>query len=107
MTDDPDVVDIDRDKLDAHHKHLTALIDRVSNARDAASTTLSSEAFGVFGSELAAECIESQRQGADVLQVALTASEVHHQNVGAWARDLGTNELDLVAMFRVIGEDVD
>jgi hypothetical protein len=104
---DPTVVDIDRDKLDEHHKHLTALVDRVGNARDAASTTLTSEAFGVFGSELAADCIASQRQGADVLQVAVDATEVHHQNVAAWSRDLGTNELDLVAMFRVIGEDVD
>jgi hypothetical protein len=104
---DPTVVDIDRDKLDAHHKHLASLVDRVSTARDAGSTTLSSDAFGVFGSELAAECIESQRQGADVLQVALDATEVHHENVAAWSRDLGTNELDLVAMFRVIGEDGD
>lgn len=104
---DPTVVKIDADMLGTHQKHLAALVDRVSTARAAASTTLSSDAFGVFGSELAAECIQSQRQGADVLQVALTATEVHHQNVGAWHRDLDTNELDLVAMFRVIGEDVD
>lgn len=92
---DPNVMDIDPDELGRHHKHLAGLVDRVSTARDAASTTLSPDAFGVFGSDLAAECIESQRQGADVLQVALTASEVHHENVGAWFRDLGTNELDL------------
>jgi len=104
---DPNVVDIDRDQLEAHHKHLTGLVDRVGTARDAASTTLSSDAFGVFGSDLAAECIASQRQGADVLRVAFDATEVHQENVGAWRRDLGTNELDLVAMFRVIGEDVD
>ena len=104
---DPNVVKIDADMLGAHQKHLAALVDRVTTARDAASTTLSSDAFGVFGSELAAECIQSQREGADVLQVAFDATEVHQQNVGAWARDLGTNELDLVAMFRVIGEDVD
>jgi hypothetical protein len=104
---DPNVVDIDRDRLETHHKHLAGLIDRVRTARDAASTTLSSDAFGVFGSELAAECIASQRQGADVLSVAFDATEVHHENLGAWHRDLGTNELDLVAMFRVIGDDVD
>jgi hypothetical protein len=104
---DPNVVDIDRDKLESHRGHLAGLVDRVTTARDAATTTLSSDAFGVFGSGLAAECIESQRQGADVLQVALDATEVHHEKVGAWARDLGTNELDLVAVFRVIGEDVD
>lgn len=103
---DQDVVRIDGEKLVAHHKHLDDLIDGVSDARDAASTTLSSDAFGVFGSDLATECIQSQQQGADVLQVALDASEVHRDNVGAWVRDLDTNELDLVAMFRVIGEDV-
>ncbi|MBB4910367.1 hypothetical protein [Actinophytocola algeriensis] len=101
---DPHVVKIDADMLGTHQKHLAALVDRVTTARDAAGTTLSSDAFGVFGGGLAAECIQSQREGADTLQVTLDASIVHHDNVGAWLRDLTTNELDLVAMFRVIGE---
>lgn len=104
MTDE-NVVKIDADMLGTHQKHLAALVDRVTTARDAARTTLSPDAFGVFGGGLAAECVRSQQDGADTLQVALDASTVHHDNVGAWRRDLTTNELDLVAMFRVIGED--
>lgn len=103
MTDDP--VKIDSDALGAHQKHLADLVDRVATARDAAGTTLSADAFGVFGGGLAAECVQAQQEGADTLQVALDASTVHHQQVGAWISDLETNELDLVAMFRVIGDD--
>ena len=102
---DPNVVKIDADELGTHQKHLAALSDRITTARDAARTMLSPDAFGVFGSDLAAECIQSQQEGADTLQVALDASIVHHDHVGAWHKDLATNELDLVAMFRVIGED--
>jgi hypothetical protein len=104
---DPNVVKIDADEMGAHQKHLAGLTDRITIARDAARTTLSPDAFGVFGSGLAAECVQSQQEGADTLQVALDASNVHHDNVGAWRKDLATNELDLVAMFRVIGEDDD
>lgn len=105
MTDQPVV--IDAEEMGVHQTHLAALTDRITTARDAARTTLSPDAFGVFGDDLAAECIQSQQEGADTLQVALDAGNVHHDNVGAWRRDLDTNELDLVAMFRVIGEDVD
>lgn len=104
---DQNVVKIDGDELVAHQKHLAGLTDRITTARDAARTTLSPDAFGVFGSGLADECVQSQQEGADTLQVALDASNVHHDNVGAWSRDLATNELDLVGMFRVIGEDDD
>lgn len=105
MTDQPVV--IDAEGMAVHQTHLAALTDRITTARDAARTTLSPDAFGVFGGDLAAECIQSQQEGADTLQVVLDASNVHHDNVGAWSRDLATNELDLVAMFRVIGEDDD
>ena len=101
---DPNVVKVGIEELGAHQKHLAGLVDRVSTARDAARTTLSPDAFGVFGGELAADCIQAQQEGADTLHVVLDASDVHHDNVGAWARDLATNELDLVAMFRVIGD---
>lgn len=102
---DPNVVHVDADGMAVHQIHLAALTDRITTARDAARTTLSPDAFGVFGGDLAAECIQSQQEGADTLQVALDASNVHHDNVAAWLRDLETNELDLVAMFRVLGDD--
>jgi hypothetical protein len=101
---DQNAVKIGIDELGAHQKHLAGLADRVTTARDAARTTLSPDAFGVFGGELAVDCIQSQQEGADALEIVLDATNVHHDNVGAWARDLATNELDLVAMFRVIGE---
>ena len=101
---DADVVRIDADELGTHQKHLAALTDRITTARDAARQTLSPDAFGVFGGPLADECIQSQKDGADTLQIALDAGNVHHDNVGAWKKDLATNELDLVAMFRVIGQ---
>jgi hypothetical protein len=102
MTDD---VQIDGDHLVAHQKHLAGLVDRVTTAREAAGTTLSPDAYGLFGSALAAECVKAQQEGTDTLQAALTASQVHHEQVGAWIGDLATNELDLVAMFRAIGDD--
>jgi hypothetical protein len=103
---DPNV-NIDADGMAVHQSHLAALTDRIATARDAARTTLSPDAFGVFGGGLAEDCITSQQEGADTLQIALDAGKVHHDNVGAWQKDLATNELDLVAMFRVIGEDRD
>jgi hypothetical protein len=103
---DPNVV-IDAEEMGVHQTHLAALTDRITTARDAARTTLSPDAFGVFGGGLADDCIKSQQEGADTLQIALDAGNVHHDNVGAWKKDLATNELDLVAMFRVIGEDDD
>ena len=101
----PDGVHIEVEAMDVHRKHLAALVDRIGTARDAARATLTPDAFGVFGGELAAACIRSQQEGADTLQVVLDASNVHHDNVDAWRKDLATNELDLVAMFRVIGDD--
>lgn len=41
------------------------------------------------------------------MTVALTASDVHHQKVGSWVADLDARELDIVAMFKVIGDDDD
>ncbi len=104
MTDE---MRIDGDQLVAHQKHLAGLVDRVQTAAGAAATTLTTDAYGLFGSGLAAECVTAQRDGADTLRAALDASGVHHQQVGAWIGDLATNELDVVAMFRVIGDDRD
>jgi hypothetical protein len=102
MTDD---VKIDAERLVAHREHVAALIDRVATASDAAGTTLTPDAYGLFGSGLAAECVLAQQEGAAALRAALEASRVHHEQVGAWVGDLATNELDLVAMFRAVGDD--
>lgn len=102
MTDE---MKIDGDRLAAHQKHVAALVDRVATARDAAGTTLTPDAYGLFGGGLAAECVRAQQEGAEALQAALDASRVHHEQVGAWVGDLATNELDLVAMFRAVGDE--
>ncbi len=101
---DPNVVNIDADELDLHQKHLAGLVDRITTAREAARPTLTPDAFGVFGGQLAEECVQAQKDGAETLQIALDMGNVHHDNVGAWKKDLATNELNLTGMFRVIGE---
>lgn len=107
MTGDRDGMTVDLGELASHQRRLVGLIERVGTACDAARVSVSPDAFGVFGSGLAEECAQSQREGADMFGVALTASDVHHQKVGSWVADLDARELDIVAMFKVIGGDDD
>lgn len=98
---------VDVGDLSSHQGRLGQLIERVETARDAARTTVSPDAFGVFGSGLAEECAQSQREGAGMLQIAVSASRTHYEKVGSWVRDLDARELDIVAMFKVTGGDDD
>jgi len=107
MAGDRDAMAVDPSELASHQRRIGALTERVGVACDAARVTLSPDAFGVFGGGLAEECARSQREGGDMLRVALTASDVHCQKIGSWIGDLDAHELDLVAMFEVIGGDDD
>jgi hypothetical protein len=98
---------VDVGDLSGHHGRLRDVIERIEIARDAAQTTVSPDAFGVLGNRLAQECAQSQREGADMLEIALTASKVHREKVGSWVNDLDARELDILAMFKLEWGDDD
>ena len=95
---------IDPAELAAHQQHLGGVTDRIRTAHGAADESLDQGAFGGFGIFMAIDCARSQRAGADAIRTVLEAADEHSRDVGAWANDLDTRELDLRALFSTAPE---
>lgn len=90
---------VDLDRLRTHRDALEDLVDRVNTADQAAGETIQPMAFGVFGSGLAWQCLESQVEGISMLSTATESAAAHHEKVGIWHREFRNTELDVASLF--------